>query len=798
MRYTQLIAKMSLAEKCALLTGKDIWHTRAIERIGVPAMSMADGPSGLRKQAGSSDHLGLNESTKATCIPSASTLANSWDPVLAEQMGTLIGAEAQAQDVQVLLGPGLNTKRNPLCGRNFEYYSEDPYLSGKMAAGFIRGVQSRGVSACAKHFAANNQETVRMHSDSIVDERALHELYLSNFEIAVREGKPQSIMSSYNRVNGIYANESEHLLQDILRNAWGFDGAVITDWGGSNNVVEGVQAGMNLEMPGCGDDSAVQLINAVKTGNLSESVLDQRVDELLYLIFISNENKAKKQSASDMEAHHALAGKAAEESLVLLKNNEQLLPLSNTVRVAVIGDFAQKPRYQGAGSSMVNPYRIDTILNLLAEYLPASVGYSQGYQRRDKADEPLAEQAVTLAKNAECVLLFMGLTEAFEAEGLDRTHMRLPQNQISLLKRLAGVNENIVVVLSTGSAVEAPWVEYCQALLLAGLGGQAGAQAILRAITGQAVPSGKLSETWPIALEDMPSSQYFPGKQATAEYRESLYIGYRATETGNIPVQFPFGFGLSYTTFSYQSLDITDNTIVFQITNTGPLAGYEVAQLYVSLPDAKVFRPAKELKGFTKVFLKPGESKRVSISLDDKALRYFNVLTNQFEIEGGTYLLQIGASVQDIRLSGQLTVPGTNAPNPYQELPVSCYQTGNLIPVPDESFAAVLGHSIPEKSWDMLSPLGMNDTISQLFYAKSLAARLMCHFIKARSNACIAAGKPNLNLLYIYNMPFRGIAKMMNGMVTMRMAKGLLLMANGHFFRGFGILIDGLFHKPNL
>ena len=788
-----LVQQMSLKEKCAVLSGRDVWHTRPIERLRISSITLSDGPSGLRKQAAEGDHLGLNESTKATNIPSAATIANSWSPEAAEAMGAVVGADAAAQDVQVLLGPGLNTKRSPLCGRSFEYYSEDPYLTGKLAAAFIRGVQSKGVSACAKHFAVNSQELQRMASDSVLDERTLRELYLTNFEIAIQEGKPRALMTSYNKVNGSYANENSQLY-DILRREWGFDGMVVTDWGGSNDFTEGVRAGMNLEMPAAGDDSPCQLLQAVKDGKISEEIIDRRVEELLTLVL----TEKPKASPVDEKAQHEAVRKAAEQCIVLLKNDRNILPLQHSAKVAVIGDFAAHPRYQGAGSSMVNAWQADDTLELMTDYFPNAVGFSQGFERLDKRNDELAAQAVELAKGADCVLLYLGLPEGFETEGLDRAHMRLPDNQVALLNRLAEVNEHIVVVLSCGSAVEMPWIDSCQALVYGCLGGEAAAGAMLRVLSGEVNPGGKLAETFPVAYADLPVSHYYPGKEYTSEYREGLYVGYRYFVTAKKPVRFPFGFGMNYTQFRYENLTVEPDGVSFDLTNCGACGGDEIVQLYVSLPGAKVFRPARELKGFRRVSLKAGETQRVKILFDDYTFRYFNVRTHQWEVEGGSYDILIGASSEDIRLKGARTVSGTDAPDPYEGKNVDCYRSCELQAVPDVAFEALLGHPIPQKNWDRSKPLEMNDAIARMEYAKNPIARFAARFMKKKINQAVKAGKPDLNMLFIYNMPFRGMAKMMNGMVSMDMAKDILFIVNGHFFRGTGRLIHHFFHRPKL
>ncbi|MBR1780037.1 MAG: glycoside hydrolase family 3 C-terminal domain-containing protein, partial [Oscillospiraceae bacterium] len=656
LKHAEIIKSLTIEEKCHLLSGRDFWATVSVEAKGVPSINLSDGPHGIRKQEGAGDQLGLNGSVPATCFPTAATIANSWDPALGEQIGEFLGEEAASQDVAVLLGPGLNVKRSPLCGRNFEYFSEDPYLAGKMAAGYIRGIQKNGISACPKHFAANNTELRRQASNSVIDERTLREIYLTGFEIAVKEAKPKSIMSSYNMVNGVYANEIEHLLQHILRDLWGFDGFVVSDWGACNDFVDGVRAGSHLEMPTTGGDSPRQLMAAIYEGRISEEEVDQRVDELLDVVLaVHKAVEPLKGKSFDVDAHHAMAQRASEESIVLLKNEGGILPLAEGTRVAVIGDFAETPRYQGAGSSVVNPTKLDSTLGVIENFPLNVVGFEKGYPRVGSGDAAMRAAAVELAKKADVVLLYLGLDEISESEGLDSGHMKLPQSQIDLLDAVATANENVVIVMSAGSAVEMPRLDKCRALVHGYLCGQAGASAVLKAILGQINPSGKLSETYPIAYEDVSSAPYFPAEQRSVEYREGLYVGYRYFETVKKPVLFPFGFGLSYTTFAYSDLRVTVQEATFTITNTGSVDGAEVAQLYVSAKAPRVYRPAKELKGFAKVFLKAGESKSVTIPLDDKAFRYFNAKTDRFEIDGGEYDILIGASVTDIKLSGTVT-----------------------------------------------------------------------------------------------------------------------------------------------
>ena len=794
MKHADIIKQMTLEEKCYLFSGKDFWQTRSVERLGVPNMTLSDGPHGIRKQAGEGDQLGLNPSLPATCYPTAAAVANSWDVELGEEIGAHLGAEAASQGVCVVLGPGLNIKRSPFCGRNFEYFSEDPYLAGKLAASYIRGIQKNGVAACPKHFAANSQELRRMASDSVMDERTLREIYLTGFEIAVKEGHSKSIMSSYNRINGVYANENRHLLQEILRDEWGFDGFVVSDWGGSNDHVEGVRAGSHLEMPTTGGDSDLELIDAVKSGRISQELLDRRVDELLDVILsTAGAVKPLEGKPFDVEKHHAMAAKASEQSIVLLKNENNILPLKRGAKVAVIGEFAQKARYQGAGSSVVNPTRLDNAMDVIQGFGLDVAGFEAGYPRSGKGDPAMQARAVELAKKADTVLLYIGLDEISESEGLDRSHMRLPQSQIDLIEAVSKANPNVVAVMSAGSAVEMPWLPKIKALVHGYLCGQAGASSVLKVIMGQVNPSGKLAESYPVKYEDVSSAPYFPSKERTAEYREGLFVGYRYFETAKTPVLFPFGFGLSYTTFEYSGLTVTEKEASFTLKNTGGMDGAEVAQLYVSKPDGEVFRPAKELKGFAKVFLKAGESKKVTIPLDDKAFRYFNVDTNKFEVEGGAWTVMIGASCADIKLSGTVEVQGTGAKPPYDKEKFAKYFSGDVKSVSDAEFQALLGRPIPDGHWSGM--LDMNDALCQMYYAKGAAGRLAYKILTHFINKSIEKGKPNLNLLFNYNMPFRAIAKMTGGICTMEMAEGILTIVNGHFFKGLGRVIGGFFRS---
>ena len=781
MQNTELLLKeLTLEEKCALLSGAETFKTRGMPEHGIPQIWLSDGPHGLRKQAGESDHLGLNPSVPATCFPTASAVANSWDAALGEEIGAALGEEAAAQEVSVVLGPGLNMKRNPLCGRSFEYFSEDPYLAGKLAAGYIRGIQSKGVAACPKHFAVNSQETRRMASDSIVDERTLREIYLTGFEIAVKEGHPRSIMSSYNLVNGTYANENKHLLMEILRGEWGFDGAVITDWGGSNDHALGVKNGSTLEMPAPGGDSVRELLAAVESGKITESDIDARLSELLPLVF---DTKAALDAAPrefDAAAHHALARRAAAESLVLLKNEGALLPLAAGTKVAVIGDFAKNPRYQGAGSSMVNSTQVDVLLDKLIDSELNVIGYQQGFDRHGKPDAALQRSACELATQADTVILCMGLDEIAESEGLDRSNLRLAQNQVDLLQAVAAVNPKIVVVLYSGSVVETPWLDNCQALLYAALGGQAGAGAVADALAGKVNPCGKLAETWPLAYADIPSAVGFATRRKTVEYREGLYIGYRYFTTAEKAVRFPFGYGMSYTTFAYSDMAADEQGVSLTVTNTGSVAGTEIVQLYVAKKSSELFRPAKELKGFARVTLAPGEKQRITITLDDKAFRFWNVKANRWEIEGGEYELLVGASVEDIRLCEKISVHGTATVHPYEDRNLDCYYKGDVLSVSDADFEKLLGHPIPNGK----TKIDRNLTLGELNHARSPLGWLVWLVLTILLDVSYKRGKPDLNILFQYNMPLRALAKMTNGAISMGMVDGIVMELQGFWILG--------------
>ena len=781
----KIINEMTVRQKADLLTGKDFWQTKDYPEFGIPSLFLSDGPHGIRKQAAAADHLGLNASIPATCFPTAATMANSWNEELGEKMGVALGEEAASQNVNMLLGPGTNMKRNPRCGRNFEYFAEDPYLAGKMAASYIRGIQTSGTSACVKHFAGNDQEERRMVTDSVIDERTLREIYLTAFEIAVKEGKTQSVMTSYNMVNGAFADENQHLIRDILRGEWGFDGVIVSDWAGCNNKVASTKAGSDIEMPAC-KYGADDVVKAVEDGTLDIKYVDECVERILTLV--ERTTVSEKGKPFDVDAHHEIARLCAEESIVLLKNNG-VLPMSPETKTAIIGDFANLPRYQGAGSSIVNPTKLTTLLEKKDEI--NCIGYAKGFHRYGKKKKGLAKKAAKLAQKAENVILCLGLDEVSEAEGLDREHIKIPANQIALYKQVRANSKNLILVLSCGSAIETDWCQDADAIVYGCLTGQAGAGAVLDIITGKVNPSGKLAETFPVKYEDCSSASHFPGKEMTVEYREGPFIGYRYYDTAKVEVAYPFGFGLSYTTFEYSDIKADENGVTFTITNTGEYDGAEIAQLYVGKNDGKVFRPAKELKGFKKVHLKAGESKTVTIAFDDKTFRYFNVKTNKWEVEGGEYQLYIGASSADIRLTASVSKEGTCDVLPYDVEKLPSYYSGNVANVGDEEFTELLGREIPKSGYNFYKRKRMviheNCTVADLRYSKRWVGRLFSDVIRFGIWLARAFGMrstANTLVMGVLHQPVRGLAKF--GGMNRRQMEALLLMFNGHLFKGIG------------
>ena len=791
LQYENIISLMTLEEKASLLSGKNFWETQDIKRLNIPSIFLADGPHGIRRQVASADHLGLNESTKATCFPTASALASSWNIELANRVGIALGEEARYQDVNVLLGPGLNIKRNVLCGRNFEYFSEDPYLAGKMAANVVKGIQQNGVSACLKHFVCNSQELRRMNVDSLVDERALREIYLTNFEIAVKEGKPNCIMSSYNPVNGTYTNENKHL-SNILRDEWGYKGVMVTDWGGSNNHIDGILAGSDLEMPTTDGDTKKEIIKAVNDGALKEEDLDKNIDRILDLVFKTQKDKNKDYKC-DLEANHKLAIEAAEESIVLLEN-DGILPLKPNKKICVVGKFAEQIRYQGAGSSKVNSYKADNLLSLIPKYEINFVGYSKGFDFKNKANDGAIKKAISLANQADITILMLGLDELSEAEGIDRNSMKLPDCQLKLVDELIKANRKVVVCLCSGSAVELPFANKVNALLHYHLTGQGAMEALLNTLVGKVNPSGKLSESYPFKYEDNPTVNYFHKKLNTAEYRESIYVGYRYYGKNDIPVRYPFGYGKSYTEFRYTALVVRQTGVSFKVTNIGEVPGKEVCQLYVSLSGSRIFRANKELKGFVKVSLEPGETKEVTIPFDEYTFRFFNVKSNQWEIEGGTYYLYIGGSSTSFELKGSVKQVGNLSVIPYDPGKVHSYFDGIINNIPDKQFENLLGRPIPNGDLEFINKkktrinVDIYTTIEQLRYAKGWTGRLFSRAIRFAIWFMKKIGKgktANTLIMGVYNLPLRGLSRMSGGAIHWEQLMGLITMFNGHFFKGF-------------
>jgi len=789
MKYKDIIDDMSLKQKAQFMTGKNFWETTDIAEFEIPSIFLSDGPHGLRKQAGSADQLGLNASIPATCFPTGATMANSWNIELGEALGSGLGKEAADQKVSVLLGPGTNMKRNPLCGRNFEYFSEDPILAGRMAASYIKGIQSNGISACVKHFACNDQEERRIVADSVIDERTLREIYLTAFEIAVKEGKTKSLMSSYNLVNGVYANENTHLLNDILRKEWGYKGVVITDWGGENDRVKGIEAGNELEMPGC-NDTAKDIVNAVKSKQLDEKKLDICVDRLLDLVFTTSNFKQNKEKLYNYTEHHDLAEECAEESIVLLKNKDDILPLSKNTKVAVIGDYAKNPRYQGAGSSIVNAIKVDIPLEELYKCDLNIVGYEQGFLRYGNKSKKLIKKAKILAEKSDVVLLYLGLDEVSETEGLDRPNMKLPENQITLLKQLYDTNKNIVVILSCGSVVNLNWDNYCSGLVHAYLSGEAGAKAVVKIIEGKAIPSGKLSETYPLNYEDVASSDNFPSHKKTIEYREGPFIGYRYFQKANIQVKYPFGFGLSYTTFKYSNLKADENGVSFDIENTGKYDAKEVSQLYVAKEDSTLIRPARELKGFNKSFITSGETVAVRIPFDEYTFRYFDTKLNKWSIEEGEYNVQIGTSSSNIVLNKKISKKGI-IPSRNDAANLPNYFMGDVRDVSDAEFEKLLDRKIPDSEITFYKKnrivVGYNTTVDELKYARGWTGRFLSHVINRGIKLLKFLGKrstANTLQMGMLHQPIRGISRMSDNMICWKSLDGLILMFNGHFHKG--------------
>jgi beta-glucosidase len=795
-----LVLQMTLEEKAGLCSGLNFWQLKATERLDIPSIMVTDGPHGLRKQIGAADHVGLNDSVPATCFPTASALAATWNRDLIHQVGVALGEECRQEKVAVILGPGANLKRSPLCGRNFEYFSEDPYLSGEMAKSHINGVQSQGVGTSLKHYVANNQEYRRMSIDTIVDERALREIYLAGYEIAVKEAQPWTVMCSYNRINGIYASDHKYLMTDILKEEWGHEGLVVTDWGAMNERVTAIKAGVELEMPGTKNGNDELIVTAVKAGELDEATLDNAVERILTLVFKAEETLAQ-DFAYDAAEHHLLARKVAGEGAVLLKNDNQLLPLDTKTKVALIGRFAKEPRYQGAGSSQMVPTQLDTIYDEMVMLVGAeNITYAAGYNKKgDVADEALTAEALATANNAEVVVICAWLTDLYETEGVDRSHMQMPPAHDALIAKLAAAHEKVVVVLSNGSPVEMPWVNDVDSILEGYLGGQAGAGAIADILYGIVNPSGKLAETFPLQLADNPSHAHFPSGPETVEYRESIYVGYRYYDTVGQATLFPFGHGLSYSSYAYSNLKLhqaqpesASVMVSLTVKNTGDVAGKETVQVYVRDIQSTAFRPEKELKGFVKVELNSGEETEVRIELDRRAFAFYDVDQRDWIVEAGEFEILVGASSQDIRLSDVIQLDSVQKASAAKPELVAYYNYPKGTPVSESDFAALLGRPLPanEKrtkgSYTINTPVGdMTDSFlaRQLF---SVLKKQIGKMIEGQEDSPIAI----LMDAMMREMPLRAMLMMDVGIGRVKL-EALVMMINGKFLKGLGAFFKG-------
>ena len=771
----KIIDSMTLEDKIALCSGATFWESKKYEKYGIPALFMCDGPHGLRKQENLSDMLGINKSRQATCFPAEVSTAASWDPKLLEQIAEAIGQEAKDQGVGLVLGPGANLKRNPLCGRNFEYFSEDPYLSGKLAAGFIKGMESQGIGTSLKHFALNSQEKSRFTSNSVIDDRSMREMYLTAFEIAVKEGKPSTVMCAYPKINGVHCSDNKGLLTDILRDEWGFDGMVVTDWGGMNDRTESFKAGCDLSMPGGSDYMEKEALVAVREGTLSEKCVNNSAARVLKLVFRAAET-LKEKTNCDYKSHHELAKKAAVEAAVLLKNEDNILPLRKNDKIAVIGAMAKQMRYQGAGSSHINPTKLSNPLDQLSNAL-----YASGCDDKGESTDALIAEAIETAKKADVVVIFAGLPEKYESEGFDRDDMKMPQGHIRMIEEVSAVNPNTVVVLLCGSVVECPWADSVKAILYMGLPGQAGGEAIVDLLYGKVSPSGKLTESWPYTYGDVASSEIYD-KTEDALYQEGIYVGYRYYEKANVPVRWPFGFGLSYTSFAYTNLEIKDKMVSVTITNTGDCAGGEVVQLYVVAPQNGIHRPIRELKQFTKVYLQPHESKRVSLELSDRS---FAVWQDGWKIPSGTYTIQVAGLSEQIDINGEILEVADDQKGLWYE---TCAGKPN-----QKDWETMLGKKYVAPVLKKGCFTMDNTVIEMKDY--SLIMKIMFKAVEAT----IAKGfdgkkdyeNPDFRMLMNSSAGSPLRTMQISGGMKGGVLPGMLEMANGHFFRGIWKMIKG-------
>ena len=798
--YQAILEQMTLEEKASLCSGLTNWLTKPITRLGIPSVWMSDGPHGLRKEMQTGGTNIMQKAETATCFPTAVTTASSWDPDLLEEVASALADEAKAYKVTTVLGPGVNIKRSPLCGRNFEYISEDPYHAARMGAAFVHGVQKNGIGVSLKHYCANNQEHIRMCIDSVVDERALREIYLAPFEYIVKTEQPTTVMCSYNRLGGIYLSDHKRMLTDVLRGEWGYKGIVVSDWGAVNDRVEGIRAGLDLEMPGNGGMNDKHIVEAVRNGSLDEADLDKVVLRMIKFAFDCKEQEGNGYKI-DFDAHHKIARKAAAESAVLLKNNDNALPLNPKQRVAVIGALAKNLRYQGAGSSHINPPKTVSFTEAMRNE-GQSFAYAPGYSLKgDGYNKKLIDEAVKVAKGKDAVLLFIGLTDAFESEGFDRRHMNIPKSHNILVDEISKVNDNVIVVLSCGSPIKMDMWEYkAKAILNLYLGGQAGGEAAYDLIYGKVNPSGKLAETFPFNNEDNVVSKYFPMGPRTVEYRESIYVGYRYFDTAKKTVQYPFGHGLSYTKFEYKNIKLGSKkvkegeklTVTFTLKNIGDVAGAEVAQVYVCPPKSKIFKADRELKGFKKVFLEPGEKKKVSIELDERAFSYYNVNINDWHAESGEYKIIVAASSRDSRLydSVEVITAKPDAPVPdYSKTAPIYYTADTMATIPEKQFEVLLGRELPDNSRFKKGDLTINNSVKQV--AVSPTGKALYGILNVGAKiVSLSAENPEMITNSVNDLPLRSFSGWTGGLISQKSVDGLLDMCNGKK-GGFKKLIGG-------
>lgn len=773
MDIKKIISEMTLEDKISLCTGEDFWHTKAMEKYGIPSIMMCDGPHGLRCQKGVADIMGINDSLPATCFPTAVTAGATWNRALYRKEGEAIGKEALRNEVSVVLGPGCNIKRNPLGGRSFEYISEDPYIAGQMAASFIKGVEDTGIGSSLKHFAVNNQEYKRMNGDSRLDERAFREIYLAPFETAVKEGHPATVMCAYNKINGIHASDNKKLLTDILREEWGFDGMVVTDWGALYNRIDAYRAGCDLNMPGGSKYMEKATINAVKCGDLDEALIDKAVERILKLV---ERGSAIKPCEVDFDAHHSLAKEIAIEGAVLLKNDEKLLPI-NECDTAIIGYMIDHIRYQGSGSSHINPTRIVNPVDAMSEAKHLSVGDSHGNVTKEEI-----EAAVRLAKSKKNAVVVIGLPDSYESEAFDRDHLRLPEGYLSLASAVAETNPNTAVVLLGGSVMEIPFADKVKAILYMGLPGQAGGEAMADLLFGRANPSGKLTESWPLIYSDVVSRDTFGVRDP--EYRESIYVGYRYYDKANKEVRYPFGHGLSYTSFAYKNLSVSEKEVTVEIENVGGVKGKEVVQLYIAPKTKGIFRPVRELKGFEKVELMPGEAKTVTFTLDDRS---FAIWADGWRIPVGEYMIEVGSSSRDIRLSDSLTLEGNNIPAPQWQKG-SWYESPVGLPSRD-GWEKLMGRAVPESRELQKGEFTMDSSCMEMkdhsFMMKiqyKVTEAIVAKSFGGKRDMTDPAYK--MMILSATDCPMRSAVISSSGTMPESVAKGMLLMANGKFLKG--------------